>query len=67
MHSIPKAIILPTDALLVGFDFTHGDDHKVLIVGKKEGKTLTIVNAFEGEKAEEIFKLLTTVKERTDE
>lgn len=68
MHSIPKATILPTDTLLVGFDFTHGDDHKVLIVGKKkEGKTLTIVNAFEGKKAEEIFKLLTTVKERTDE
>lgn len=35
MHSIPKATILPTDTLLVGFDFTHGDDHKVLIVGKK--------------------------------
>lgn len=67
MRNIPKATILPTDTLLVGFDFTHGDDHKVLIVGKKEGKMLTIVNAFEGEKAEEIFKLLTTAKERTDD
>lgn len=67
MNKIPKANILPTDTLLVGFDFTHGEDNKILIVGKKEGKMLTIVNAFEGARAEEIFKLLTTVEGGTDE
>lgn len=67
MNKIPKANILPTDTLLVGFDFTHGEEHKILIVGKKEGETVAIVNAFEGAKAEEIFKLLTTVEGGTDE
>lgn len=67
MNKIPKDNILPTDTLLVGFDFTHGEEHKVLIVGKKQGKMLTIVNAFEGAKAEEIFKLLTTIEGGTDE
>lgn len=66
MKKIPKANILPTDTLLVGFDFTHGEKHKILIVGKKEGKMLTIVNAFEGAKAEKIYRLLTTVDGKAD-
>lgn len=53
--------IMPLDTLLVSFDFTHGEDKSILIVGKKEGEALTIVNAFEGVKAEKIFRLLTTV------
>lgn len=67
MNKIPKATILPTDTLLVGFDFTHGEEHEILIVGKKEGKMLTIVNAFEGAKAEEIYRLLTTIEGGADE
>lgn len=57
--------VLPNDTLLVGFDFTHGADNRdnsVLIVGHKEGEYLQIINAFQGEEAESIFKLLTTVK-----
>ena len=57
--------VLPNDTLLVGFDFTHGADNRdnnVLIVGHKEGEYLQIINAFQGEEAERIFKLLTTVK-----
>lgn len=67
MGKFPKASVLPTDTLLVGFDFTHGEEHKVLIVGKKEGKMLTIVNAFEGAKAEKLYRLLTTVEGGMDE
>ena len=58
-------MVLPNDSLLVGFDFTHGDDNKVLIVGHKEGNYLQIVNAFQGEEAERIFDLLT--KKKTEE
>ena len=55
--------VSPTEVLLVSFDLTHGEDNRLCIVGKKDSnnKTVTIVNAFEGQQAEEIFKLLTTV------
>lgn len=66
MNTIPKGNIPPADTLLVSFDFAHGENKGILIVGKKEGKALTIVNAFEGAKAEEIFRLLTTVRGGTD-
>lgn len=54
-----KNLIMPLDTLLVSFDFTHGDDNRILLVGKKTGKTVTIVNAFEGEKAFDIYQTLT--------
>ena len=63
MQQIPVA---PTEVLLVSFDLTHGPDNRLCIVGKKDGKTITIVNAFEGQQAEDIFKLLTIVKKRTE-
>ena len=54
--------VLPTDVLLVSFDFTHGDDHRICIVGRKKGGTIEIVNAFEGDNAKAIFDLLTIVE-----
>lgn len=56
--------IMPLDTLLVSFDFTHGDDHRVLLVGKKTGETVTIVNAFEGQKAYDIYKILTETEHK---
>lgn len=56
-----QATVLPTDVLLVSFDLIHGEDNRLCIVGRKNGKMLEIVNAFEGQKAEDIFRLLTTV------
>lgn len=52
---------------MVHFDLTHGPDNRLCIVGKKDGKTITIVNAFEGQQAEDIFKLLTTVVKKGNE
>lgn len=57
-----QVTILPSEVLLVSFDLTHGLENRLCIVGKKDGKAITIVNAFEGQKAEDIFRLLTTVK-----
>ena len=63
MQQVPVA---PTEVLMVSFDLTHGPDNRLCIVGKKDGKTVTIVNAFKGDDAEKIFKLLTTVKKREE-
>lgn len=65
MQQIPVA---STEVLLVSFDLTHGRDNSLCIVGKKEGDkgAVTIVNAFEGKAAEDIFKLLTTVKPKKE-
>lgn len=61
---IPQASfkILPNDTLLVGFDFTHGEDNKVMIIGHKEGEYLKIVNAFSGDEAYELYKKLIGAK-----
>ncbi len=67
INKIPNVHILPTDTLLVSFDFTHGEDKAILIVGKKEGEMVTIVNAFEGATAEELFKQLTTIRTKEGE
>lgn len=64
MQQVPVA---PNEVLMVNFDLTHGPDNRLCIVGKKDGKTITIVNAFEGQQAEDIFKLLTTVQTKPKE
>lgn len=64
MQQVP---VLPTEVLLVSFDLTHGKDNSLCIVGKKDGKAITIVNAFEGQAAEDIFKLLTTIQKKKQE
>ena len=46
------------DTLLVGFDFTHADDNSILIVVRKNGKTLDIVNAYQGDDAKAMYELL---------
>ena len=60
MQQVPVA---PCGVLRVSFDLTRGADNRLCIVGKKDGDkgAITIVNAFEGQQAEDIFKLLTTV------
>lgn len=63
MQQVPVA---PTEVLMVSFDLTHGPDNRLCIVGKKDGKTVTIVNAFKGNDAEKIFKLLTTIEKREE-
>lgn len=50
-----------TETLLVGFDSSN-EDNSVLIVGRKRpNNSLDIINAFQGEEAEELYKKLITV------
>lgn len=48
------------DVLLVGYDFTHGDKYNCIIVGKNNGKTIDIINAFQGDDAVALYEMLTT-------
>lgn len=51
-------------AYVVSWDFTHGKDVGVLIVGKKNGKEIDIINAFQGQEAYDIYVKLSTVKNK---
>jgi hypothetical protein len=62
-----QVTVLPTEVLLVSFDMTHGADNEICLVGKKDGEMLTIVNAFQGKEAVDIFKLLTTINAKLEE
>lgn len=47
------------ESLLVGVDFTNGEDTGVLIVGRKrQNESVEIINAFQGKEAEELYKKL---------
>jgi hypothetical protein len=56
-------VAFTTDSILVSYDHNPGKDIAVLVVGRKEPNTsVTIINAFQGEEAKELYKKLTTVK-----
>lgn len=48
-------------AYIVSWDFSHGNDDSILIVGKQENGTIKIVNAFQGKEAHDIYEKLSTV------
>lgn len=50
-------------AFIVSWDFSHGDDKAVLIVGNQVNGKMTIVNAFQGQKAIDIYEKLSKKKE----
>ena len=51
-----------TGAYVVSWDFTHGKDAGILLVGNKHGGKMDVINAFQGEEAYELYKKLTTQK-----
>lgn len=51
-------------SLIIGYDFTNGNDNAVLIVGQKEpNEQIEIINAFQGTEAIEMYHKLITPKE----
>ena len=53
-----------TTSLIIGYDISHTSDNKVLVVGKRGPKgSIEIVNAFQGDEAEELYNNLITKKE----
>ena len=50
-----------TKSLIIGVDFSNGKEKSILIVGeKKPNQAVEIINAFQGEEAEELYKKLVT-------
>ena len=47
------------ESLIIGVDFTDNQDASVLIVGRQKSGVMSIVNAFQGKEAEDIYKKLT--------
>lgn len=56
-----------TRSLLVGYDHTDGKDNTVLVVGDRlpGARTTTIINAFQGIEAKELYEKLTTKVDKT--
>lgn len=52
------------DTILVSVDFSNNEDTGVLIVGRKRlNQSVEIINAFQGEEANELYKRLVTKKD----
>lgn len=49
------------ESLIIGVDFSNRDDG-VLIVGRQKNGKVTIINAFQGKEAFDIYEKLITVK-----
>ena len=53
-----------TDSVIVSWDFSHGKDVGVLIVGKQEKGKVTIINAYRGEEAKMLYQKLVFPKSK---
>lgn len=50
-------------AFIVSWDFSHGQDKDILLVGRKTPKhDVEVINAFQGKEARDIYEKLSTVK-----
>ena len=54
-------------SLVISWDFSHGEDVGVLLVGKQVpmkpiGHRIEIINAFQGDEARAVYKMLTKKK-----
>lgn len=54
-------------SVIVSWDFRHGKDKSILLVGLQKNRKVEVINAFQGEEAEEIYEKLTTKKEEEKE
>ena len=53
-----------TGSVIVSWDFSHGRDADVLIVGEQKNGKIDIINAFQGGEARDLYLRLTTKKEK---
>ena len=52
-----------TDSIIVSYDYNFSKDIAVLVVGRKNPNTsVTIINAFQGDEAKELYQKLVTIK-----
>ena len=48
---------------IVSWDFTHGADKAILLVGSQASGKMEVVNTFSGQEAIDIYEKLSNVKE----
>lgn len=48
---------------VVSWDFNHGEDKDLVIVGERDNGELKIINGFQGQEARDIYEKLSTAKE----
>lgn len=49
------------DTIIVCYDYTHGEDETILLVGRRNSNSQTdIINAFQGHEATELYNKLVT-------
>lgn len=51
-------------SVIVSWDFSHGVDTGILLVGQRKYGRVDIINAFQGAEAKDLYKRLTTIKKR---
>lgn len=49
-------------SVIVSWDFSHGEDMGVLLVGKQVNGQVEVINAYQGEEAYELYRRLTVQK-----
>ena len=49
-------------AYIVSWDYSHGTDKGILLVGSQQNGKMDIVNAFQGQEAFDIYEKLSTLK-----
>lgn len=49
-------------AFIVSWDFTHGTDKAILLVGNKVNGKMEVINGFQGQEAIDIYEKLSKVK-----
>lgn len=52
------------DSVIVSWDFSHGNDVGILLVGKQTEGKVEIINAFRGSEARELYDKLTKVSKQ---
>jgi hypothetical protein len=52
------------ECILVSVDINEGGDEDVLVVGRQKKGDITIVNAFQGKEAFDLYRKLVTPKEK---
>lgn len=50
------------DSVIVSWDFSHGKDVGVLIVGHQKNGRVEVINAYQGEEAHELYERIISQK-----
>lgn len=46
-------------SVIVSWDFSNGKDNSILLVGQQKNGVVNVINAIQGEEAEELYRKLT--------